>query len=189
MTPIENTVFARSKTTHDATARVRIAGEAAGWGIDARLNYHWLPPMRVYLVHHGDALGPDVDPQRPLSTRGLAQAVHLADQTRAAGAAPAAIWHSGKLRARQTAEPFLRLNPFAEFKMVRGLRPDDPPEMMRDLLRSETRDLVLVGHMPNLADLLQLVTGNRGFPLHGLVALQRDKDQDEWRETWRTDGQ
>src|ERR1700674_2203169 len=106
--------------------------------------------MQVYLVHHAQAIGPDVDPQRPLSTEGRARAALLADQAKTAGFSPAAIWHSGKLRARQTAEPFLRLNPFATFKMVRGLGPDDPPEMMRETLRRETRDVLLVGHMPNI---------------------------------------
>ena len=33
--------------------------------------------LRLYLVHHGDAVGPDVDPRRPLSDRGR-RAVELA---------------------------------------------------------------------------------------------------------------
>src|SRR5438093_13777823 len=106
--------------------------------------------MTVILAHHADAVGPGVDPQRPLSATGRAQAEWLAEQARAAAFAPAAIWHSGKLRARQTAEAFYRLcNPFAEFKMVRGLLPDDPPEIIRDVLIGEERDILLVGHMPS----------------------------------------
>jgi phosphohistidine phosphatase len=102
---------------------------------------------------------------------------------------PAAIWHSGKLRARQTAEPFFRLcNPLAEFNAIRGLQPDDPPTWVVDLLRGEYRDVMLVGHMPSLPRLLTvLVRGNENallsFPLHGLVAL--DRDGPLWREVWR----
>jgi phosphohistidine phosphatase len=141
--------------------------------------------MKLILVHHADAVGPHVDPQRPLSTPGLAAANALADRAREAGFAPAAIWHSGKLRARQTAEPFLRLNPFAEFKMVRGLSPDDPPELILASLRHETRDLLIVGHMPYLPALLQELTGDRGgFPLHGLVALERT-ETGQWEERKR----
>ena len=142
--------------------------------------------MRLALVHHADAVGPYVDPQRPLSSLGHDQADRLAAQTKAAQFSPAAIWHSGKLRARQTAEAFLRAcNPFAEFRMVRGLHPDDPPEIMRDAIAGETHDLLVVGHMPHIPALLQLlVPGAAQFPAHGLVMLERN-DQGGWEEVWR----
>ena len=142
--------------------------------------------MRLALVHHADAVGPDVDPQRPLSALGHEQADRLAAQTKAAQFSPAVIWHSGKLRARQTAEAFLRAcNPFAEFRMVRGLHPDDPPEIIRDALAGESQDLLVVGHMPHIPALLQmLVPGAAQFPAHGLVMLERD-DQGRWEEIWR----
>jgi phosphohistidine phosphatase len=136
----------------------------------------------LLLVHHADAVGADVDPQRPLSSRGHAQARALverfiAERARVSGLdawAPAAIWHSGKLRARQTAEVFLALNPFAEFKMIRGLGPDDPPEIVLGSLAEETRDLVLVGHLPYLVALRRgLTTIDSPFPLHGLVLVGR----------------
>jgi phosphohistidine phosphatase SixA len=69
--------------------------------------------MNVFLVHHADALGPHVDPQRTLSRAGIRQADLLAAQAKARGVVPALIWHSGKLRSRQTAEAFLlACNPF-----------------------------------------------------------------------------
>ena len=148
--------------------------------------------MRLLLVHHADAVGPDVDPQRPLSSRGHAQARALVERfsaelgrvTGVSAWTPAAIWHSGKLRARQTAEAFLALNPFAEFKMIRGLRPDDPPEIVLGALADETRDLVLVGHVPNLPALRQRLIAPAAplpvFPLHGLVLVERAADG--WQE-------
>jgi phosphohistidine phosphatase len=143
----------------------------------------------IYLVHHAEAVGPEVDPQRPLSASGLIHAEGLAQRAAAKGVKPAAIWHSGKLRARQTAEPFLRLcNPLAEFNAVHGLQPNDPPMFAVDLLRDEFRDVMLVGHLPSLPRLLTvLVSGNENvllsFPLHGLVAL--DRDGPLWREVCR----
>jgi len=141
--------------------------------------------MKIFLLHHADAVGPDVDPQRPLSSKGLAHAAALAIKAKDKGCAPAAIWHSGKLRARQTAEPFLReCQPFAEFKMMRGLLPDDPPAMMVDTLSHETRDVMLAGHMPHMADLLRALSpASPPFPLHGLVALERDEHGA--KELWR----
>jgi phosphohistidine phosphatase len=130
--------------------------------------------VRLYLVHHADAVGPDVDTRRPLSGNGHAHAERLAASAQASGARPAAIWHSGKLRARQTAEPFWRAcNPLAEFKMVRGLAPDDPPAIIRDVLAGESRDVMLVGHMPHLSELVRLLTGQgRDFPPHGMIVLE-----------------
>ena len=144
----------------------------------------------IYLVHHGDAVGPDIDPMRPLSDRGRASVLLLADEAARRGTKPEAIWHSGKLRARQTAEAFWKAcHPFASLTAERGLQPDDPPHWMKDRLFGETRDLMLVGHMPHLAALLRQMTGGStdtpttGFPLHGMVALEAEGDR--WKERWR----
>ena len=147
--------------------------------------------MRAYLIHHAPAVGPDVDPQRPLSTRGHEIAANLAAAVAARGISPSAIWHSGKLRARQTGEAVLRVVPFAEFKMVRGLHPDDPPQIIAMALARESRDIAVVGHMPHLDRLRARLTGDAGsgtFPLHGVVALEDPQGADEtmaWRELWR----
>lgn len=141
--------------------------------------------MMVHLVHHAEALDPAVDPQRPLSTRGLEQADWLARTAAAAGVRPAAIWHSGKLRARQTADAFLRAcSPWAEFKMVRGLRPEDPAEWIRDVLEGEDRDVLLAGHMPNIAELATLLGADDTMPLHGIVSFEKSGVR-SYREQWR----
>lgn len=145
--------------------------------------------MFVYLVHHGDAVPPEVDPQRPLSERGHLAADALAREAARRGVRPAVIWYSGKLRARQTAEPFRTYcNPFAECAAVPGLQPTDPPTIIRDRLLGETRDVMVVGHLPHLARLLALlVTGDPGvaaeFPAHGLVVLE--STDAGWRERER----
>ena len=147
--------------------------------------------MRLVLVHHGNAVGPEVDPQRPLSPWGRLAVDGLATQAAADGVKPAVVWHSGKLRARQTAEAFWRAcNPFAEFSATRDLQPEDPPEWMRDRLRAESRDILIAGHYPHLPRLLTLLlTGSEAaavhFPLNGVVALVSDDEGDTWREEWR----
>ena len=134
--------------------------------------------MRALLVHHADAVGPDVDPQRPLSTLGRHQAAEMAKALAQTGFVPAAIWHSGKLRARETAEAFLRAcAPFAQFKMIRGLQPEDPPEWLRDELAAEDRDVLLVGHMPHIARLTALLSGGAvTIPLHGTIGFEKGAD-------------
>jgi phosphohistidine phosphatase len=145
--------------------------------------------VQVFLVHHADAVGPEVDPQRPLSSAGLAHAERLAADAAARGLKPQIIWHSGKLRARQTAEAFWRrLNPLAVFAAQRGLQPTDPPQTIRDLLAAENQDVLLVGHFPSLPRVLALLTENSedasvSFPQHGLVALERTGNL--WKEIFR----
>ena len=146
--------------------------------------------MHLFLVHHGDAVGPDVDPRRPLSASGRATVDRLAAEAAARGARPAVVWHSGKLRAKQTAEAFWRAcNALAEFSATKDLQPDDPPQWIGDRLRGESRDVLLAGHFHHLPRLLsRLVSGGEAgadFPLHGVVALVSDDDGETWRELWR----
>jgi phosphohistidine phosphatase len=146
--------------------------------------------MLLYLVHHGDAVGPDVDARRPLSQAGRAEVERLAARAPPLGAKPVVVWHSGKLRAKQTAEAFWRAcNALAEFSATRNLQPDDPPQWMRDRLRMETRDILLAGHFPFLPRLLALLIsgGEAGatFPQHGVVALETLDEGETWREKWR----
>ena len=143
----------------------------------------------IVLVHHGDAVGPSVDPMRPLSSPGRAATDRIAAAVASRGVKPDAIWHSGKLRARQTAEIFWNAcNALAPLTAERGLLPDDPPQWMRDRLTGEDRTILIVGHMPYLPRLLGMLTGARddrgvSFPLHGCVALEADGNQ--WKEIWR----
>jgi phosphohistidine phosphatase len=147
--------------------------------------------VKLFLVHHGDAVGPDVDTRRPLSARGQKDVTRVAADAAARGAKPAVVWHSGKLRARQTAEACWRAcNPFAEFSAMRDLQPDDPPAWMRDRLRGETRDVLIAGHFPHLPGLLTLLLAPHAdrvpaFPQHGMVALATDDEGESWRELWR----
>ena len=143
--------------------------------------------MRLFLVHHGDAVGPEVDAQRPLSQTGRAAVERLAAEAAARGARPAVVWHSGKLRAKQTAEAFWRAcNALAEFSATRDLQPDDPPEWIRDRLRGESRDILLAGHYPHLPRLLaMLIRDANPFPQHGVVALETNDEGETWVEVWR----
>jgi len=135
-------------------------------------------------------VGPDVDPARPLSTRGRVEVDLLAQKAAARGVKPGLIWHSGKLRARQTAEAFWRrCNPLSTFAAVRGLQPTDPTSWIVDAVAAEGRDTMLVGHFPQMPQLLAHLTSGRAnappvvFPTNGMVALE---DVDGcWVESWR----
>jgi phosphohistidine phosphatase len=149
-----------------------------------------LPSLGVILVHHASALGPKEDAMQPLSGPGRAWADEAALEAARLGARPSAIWHSGKLRARQTAEAFWRAcNPLATLGAQRGMLPGDPPQWIADRLLVEEGELLLAGHMPQLARLLRLlVVGDADapapdFPAHGVIALER-RDR-RYVELWR----
>jgi phosphohistidine phosphatase len=101
------------------------------------------------------------------------------------------MWHSGKLRARQTAEIFWRTcNPLAACAASRDLQPTDPPSFIRDRLRHESHDILIAGHFPHLPALLTLLHGSTGsgadsFPPHGLVSLRTDDEGETWQEEFR----
>jgi len=145
--------------------------------------------LNLYLVHHGDAVGPDVDPQRPLSNIGRANVDRLASLAAKRAVKPAVVWHSGKLRAKQTAEAFWRAcNALAEFSATRDLQPNDHPEWIRDRLVGETRDILIAGHFPHLPRLRGLLARDgveSDFPLHGVVALASADEGATWSEEWR----
>ena len=127
---------------------------------------------------------------RPLSDRGRVQVDMLAQKAAERGAKPDLIWHSGKLRARQTAEAYWkRCNPFAAFSAARGLQPTDPTNWILDAIAGETRHILIAGHFPHLPRLLgSLRTGSpdadpMNFPLNGMVALE--EVDAKWIERWR----
>jgi phosphohistidine phosphatase len=144
----------------------------------------------LYVAHHGDAVAPNENAMRPLSIRGQQQVAALAAEAAALGAKPRIIWHSGKLRARQTADAYRHAcNPLAQFTAARGLLPDDPPGWIADRLLLEDGELMVVGHMPHLPRLIRLLL--RGdpdaytieFPPNGAVCLEEWAG--EWKECWR----
>jgi phosphohistidine phosphatase len=144
--------------------------------------------MVLYLVHHGPATDPVTDFRQPLSPAGLAAVDRLAAAAAARGARPAAIWHSGKLRGKQTAELLWRAcNPLATCAAIRGLQPGDPVEWVMERLVGEARDVMMVGHWPHLPRLLAMLLGRTDveFPRHGFVALTRSEDGKGWLESWR----
>lgn len=122
--------------------------------------------MDVYLVQHGEAVSAEQDAQRPLSEAGRAATTKVARYLAARGRRlldppVAGIWHSGKLRARQTAEILAQvLGGRIPLTARDGLNPKDDPRVIGDELaagRDRSQAIVLVGHLPHLAYLTGLL--------------------------------
>jgi phosphohistidine phosphatase len=100
------------------------------------------------------------------------------------------IFHSGKLRARQTAEIIGEaLRPSAGIMETDGLAPLDDPLIWVGRLSGMTEDSMLVGHLPHLQRLAALLLGGAAekkvvaFTMGGIVALERD-DEGNWSLAW-----
>ena len=117
--------------------------------------------MRLYLVQHGDSLPKDVDPDRPLSDRGRADIQRLTEWLSSHNVQIAQILHSGKTRAKETAEMLRPLLKFpSHFYEGQGLAPNDSPEAFLRQLRDPEKDTLIAGHMPFVARTVsQALTG------------------------------
>lgn len=146
--------------------------------------------MRLYLVQHGIPKPESEDPQKPLSEIGKAEVEKVAKALKLAGIKVSKIFHSGKLRAKETAEILGDyLNPSEGIAEAEGLNPLDPPDIWANKLFELKDPIMLVGHLPHLQKLCSfLIIKNSEKPVikfrqGGVVALERD-EKGEWIILW-----
>jgi len=149
--------------------------------------------MRIYLVRHGEAVSKDVDPERPLSNEGRESIRKLCSFFVPLHLKVMEIWHSEKLRARETAEILsAAIVPQKGLLRIAGLSPNDPVSPIRKKIDESSQDLMIVGHLPfmeNLASLL--LTGDESqaallFPEGGIACLEKEAAS-PWRVLWFLD--
>lgn len=146
--------------------------------------------MRLYLLQHGEAVAEEVNRDRPLSPTGVADLDALAAFLKAAAVQPERILHSGKTRARQTAERLAAvLAPPGGLGVLAGLSPKDPVEPIARQAASWVVDALLVGHLPSIGRLASyLLTGDMGEVVLGykpgaLLCLERSEGG-TWMLLW-----
>lgn len=134
---------------------------------------------RLYLVQHGKAHPKEVDPERRLTQEGVKETESVAGKARQLGVSVAEVWHSGKARARMTAEIIARAIGCSKLVEKSGLDPlDDPTPISNELLNIDY-DVLIVGHLPHLSRLLSLLlhvdTEVVRFQYSHLLALEREE--------------
>ncbi len=154
--------------------------------------------MELYLMRHGHAVSESFDPERPLSGIGRAQVERLAAVLKANRVVFDRIWHSAKLRARQTAENLGQaLVPGVVPEKKDGLKPNDPAGPLADLMGVTFSEnpglrLLIVSHIPLLPSLISFLTGTDSpgkipsFPEAGMAFLKPDHSG-LWRLQWIAD--
>jgi phosphohistidine phosphatase len=125
--------------------------------------------MRLYLVQHADALPSSADPERPLSPAGRKTANALAAACARYHLEAAEVIHSGKARARETAEAIAEACNL-DARAVPGL---DPLDTVQPFARecSSMHSTIVVGHLPSLERLAALLLAGREDP--PVLAFQR----------------
>lgn len=119
----------------------------------------------VVLMRHGEAVEASVDPRRPLSDVGRANAEAVSGLLRGGLAESVeAVVHSGKARAEETAVILAGALGLEErIRRRSGLAPMDDPVPVLDELAAGGESLALVGHLPFMGRLASLMlTGDPG---------------------------
>ncbi len=149
--------------------------------------------MKLYLVRHGNAVAGDNDMLRRLSAEGIAEVKKVADFLKNDGCYIDIIYHSVRVRARQTAEILHERLKVKKPLMQRvGLSPEDPVKKIADFVDQQKNDCMIVGHMPFMGCLVSLlVTGQENcslvaFPT-GAVAILEKKNDHPWLITGMVD--
>ena len=146
--------------------------------------------MALLLVQHGKSLSKTEDPQQGLSREGFAETERIAAVAKGYQVSVSQIRHSGKARARQTAEIFAAaLNPPEGIVESAGLNPlDDVTAAAASL--DNRKNVMLVGHLPFMERLVSwLITASIDHPVFkfqngGIVCLDQVPDTKSWIIKW-----
>jgi len=144
--------------------------------------------MFLYLVQHAKAKSEEEDPMRPLSDEGYRDIKKTALFVRRLNPDIEIILHSGKLRAKQTAEVLAGALKIKNCIATENISPLHEPEIIAQRIINANKSLMIVGHLPHLGKLASLLLcGDKNkkiisFQMGGVVCLQ--KDEGFWSLKW-----
>jgi phosphohistidine phosphatase len=146
--------------------------------------------MKLYLMQHGRPVAKEDNPDRPLSDQGEKDVEKVAGFLNRHGIRVDEAFHSGKTRARQTAEIMIsKLHPGLALAQRDGLSPLDDVKDIANHIKVAKKDLIIVGHLPHLGRLVSLlITGSESVPVvsfqqGGVVCLEKDAEG-LWSVVW-----
>ena len=144
--------------------------------------------MAIFLVQHGQCFAKATDPNRSLTPQGRENITRLAKQAAEAGITVTTIYHSGKLRAQQTAELFSHHFKASQVESINGIGPlDDVEEFVNGFQWPE--NAMIVGHLPFMERLTSyLLTGNHEPALikfqNACIVCLEQNDNIQWQVKW-----
>ncbi len=145
--------------------------------------------QRIYLAQHGLALEKNQDPDRPLSTSGINQTKAVAQTLKNSNVTISCIFHSGKLRALQTAEIFAEALDISSISTITGLEPNAAVTILGSHL--ENNHALYIGHLPHLENFTAYLMAEKTnkpivrFTNSAVICLEKKQDfyQLQWSLT------
>ncbi len=141
--------------------------------------------MNLYILQHGEAEPKEANPDRPLSGKGVHDIRKLALHMQNMDIQLEKIFHSGKLRAEQSARLIADvLSPGVEPVQANGLSPNDDPSVIADEIGQMKENILLASHMPFVSALCSYVmTGseNAEFASQPGTLFCLERKDNKWR--------
>jgi len=146
--------------------------------------------VELYVARHARAAGESRGGERPLTDEGREDARRVGRALEAAGVKLSSVWHSPKLRARETADLLAgAVGAGAELEERVDLQPLSDPTTVLDAVRDAVGPVLVVGHLPHVERLGSLLlTGSADaevvdIPPGGVLRFVSGEGRD-WRLTW-----
>jgi len=143
-------------------------------------------------MRHGEALSPQVDPERGLTENGKKKIELVASHLKKEDVDFKQIIHSKKKRARETAEIMARIiSPEIKPDSHPHITPNDDPEFILTELNSWDEDTLIASHLPFVPNLITLLTGQDAYLSNisyetGTVVCLEKRDIETWAVKWAT---
>ena len=141
--------------------------------------------MNLYILQHGEAVPKEIDPERPLSEHGNRDIRILARHMQNMGVQLGNVFHSGKLRAEQSARLIAEtLSPDIQPIKTEGLNPNDDPTVICSDIEQMNENILIASHMPFVSRLCStLLTGTTEAEFASVpgTLFCLEKAEDKWR--------
>ncbi len=144
--------------------------------------------MRLYLIQHGESKPEIEDPERSLTLRGEHEVRKVSSVAKMLNIQINKIFHSGKLRAKQTAE-ILGEALKIPIEYCEGLNPLDNIKPWVEKISNLKQDIMIVGHLPFLDKLASyLICGDENARVilfrYGAIVCIEQKEDKGWAVKW-----
>jgi phosphohistidine phosphatase len=141
--------------------------------------------LNLYILQHGEAVAKEIDPERPLSEHGKRDIRILARHMQNMDVQLGNVFHSGKLRAEQSARLIAAtLSPEIQPVQTEGLNPNDDPAVIIGDIEQMNENILIASHMPFVSRLCStLLTGTTEAEFASVpgTLFCLEKAEDKWR--------
>lgn len=117
--------------------------------------------MQLYLMRHGQAAAPSATQEQVLTRDGQSGIEKIARQLNQQGIKVSQLFHSEKIRSRQTAEIMARhIAATTTLQIHAHIKPNDDPQQIINDIQDWHDDTLIVSHLPFIPHLIGLLTAD-----------------------------